>query len=275
MLSGSRKAPWRCERERTGAHGVGPMIETTSDAFLGGALDVLQPRVGYRAGLDAVVLAAAVPDRARRFRVLDVGAGVGVAGLCVARRCPSAEVVLLENAPELVALARENALRNDLAARVGVLAAAVGAPWRTLAAAGLERESFDHVIANPPFHEDERGTRAASPLKAASHAMAAGGIEAWARLMAAAARPRGRVTIIHLPSALPALLAALDGRFGGLSVTPVHARDGETAMRVIVQASKGSRAPMRLLPGLIVHGRGREFTPALDAVLRSGAALSP
>lgn len=250
------------------------MIETTDDAFLGGALDMLQPRAGYRAGLDAVLLAAAVSDRGKRFRVIDLGAGVGVAGLCVARRCPGADVTLLESAPDLVRLARENVTRNGLATRARVIAAEVGARWRSLEAAGLARESFDHVIANPPFHAEGRGTRARSALKAAAHAMPEGSIDTWVKLMAALARPRGRVTVIHLASALGMLLAALEGRFGGLKVTPVHAHEGEPAMRVIVEGTKGSRAPLTLGPGIVIHSQGRAFTPRIEAVLRSGAALA-
>lgn len=249
-------------------------IESTVDAFLGGALEMLQPRKGYRAGLDAVLLAAAVPDRPKSFRVLDLGAGVGVAGLCVARRCPLAEVTLLESAPALSALARANIARNGLATRARVIEGRIGARWQTLSTAGLERESFDNVIANPPFHVEGKGTSARSALKAASNAMAAGSIEAWVRLMAAAARPRGRLTIIHTPEALPALIAALAGRFGAISVTPVHARSGERALRVIVEGIKGRRGPLELRPGLIVHGNDGAFTPELAAVLRDGAALA-
>ena len=128
--------------------------DVTDDAFLGGALSILQLRNGYRAGLDAVMLAAAVPvDQSRPLRVLDVGAGVGTAGLCLARRAPFAEVVLLEKEPQLAALAAENIVRNDLAGRVRVVTGVVGAPAAELRALGLVEESFGHVIANPPFHD--------------------------------------------------------------------------------------------------------------------------
>ena len=112
--------------------------ELTDDAFLGGALHLLQLRSGYRAGLDAVMLAAAVPaDGNCPLRVLDVGAGVGTAGLCLARRAPFAEVVLLEKEPQLAALAAENVRRNDLADRVRVVTAIVGAATSDLRALAL------------------------------------------------------------------------------------------------------------------------------------------
>lgn len=246
----------------------------TDDAFLGGAVRLLQPRNGYRAGIDAVLLAAAVPVAAgQKARVLDVGAGVGAAGLCLASRASDAEVALLEPEPEYAALARENVARNGLGARVRVAEAAVGARETDLKARGIEAETFDHVLANPPFHERGRGTRAPDALKDAAHAMDGDGLDAWCRFMARMARPGGTATLIHKADALGDVLAAMRGRFGALKVVPIHAREGEPAIRVIVQGVKGSRGPLTLLPGVVLHGEGDAFRPEIDQVLRHGAAL--
>ena len=250
-------------------------IDVSDDAFLGGALSILQPRNGYRAGLDAVMLAAAVAvDQSLPLRVLDVGAGVGTAGLCLARRAPFAEVVLLEKEPQLAALAAENAARNDLASRVRVVTGVVGASAAELRALGLVEESFGHVIANPPFHDTEAGTVPPDALKAAAHAMPDAELEAWARFMARMTAPGGAATIIHKADALPRLLAVLDARFGALKVQPLHPRAGAPAHRVLVQGIKGSRGPLQLLPGFVVHAEGNAFTPAAQNILRHGAPLS-
>ena len=251
-----------------------PDDTVSDDAFLGGTLSILQPRNGYRAGLDAVMLAAAVPaDQSRPLRALDVGAGVGTVGLCLARRSPFVEVVLLEREPQLAALAAENIARNNLAARVRVVTGVVGAPAAELRALGLVEESFGHVIANPPYHDRDSGTLPPDALKAGAHAMPDAELDDWARFMARMTAPGGAATIIHKADALARLLMVLDARFGALKVLPLHPRAGAPAHRVLVQGIKGSRGPMQILPGFVLHQDGNAFTPAAQDILRGGTAL--
>ncbi len=253
----------------------------TDDAFLGGALSVLQPAGGYRAGLDAVLLAAACGARAGEGAcVLDAGAGVGVAGLCVARRVADAQVTLVEREPALVEIARQNVARNGLEARVRVVAldveeggAAINRAQTAASMEGVPAGAYTHVIANPPYYAEGHGTRPPGHLKAASHQMADGALDQWCRFLATAAANDGLVTVIHRAEALAELLDGLGRRFGALRVLPLHSRAGEAAHRVIVQGRKGSRAPLSLLQGLVLHGDGHAFVPTIDAVLRHGAAL--
>jgi len=251
-------------------------LPVTDDAFLGGRLGILQPRQGYRAGLDAVMLGASVaaPD-ARPFRLVDLGAGVGTAGLCVAARCPSVEVVLIEREPQLCALARENVLRNGLRERVAVVEGDIAKlSAADLAQAGIDDESFDHVIANPPYHAEGTGTPARHTLKAAAHAMPEAGLDQWCRAAARFAKSNGRLAIIHRPAALPDLLQALDGRFGALVVSPLFSHAGEPAHRVLIEGVKGSRAPFQLAAGFVIHDSDDRFTAGAEGVLRFGLALS-
>lgn len=253
---------------------AGGEVTLTDDAFLGGALHIQQPRSGYRAGLDAVMLAAAVPAQPDgQTRILDLGAGVGTAGLCVARRIPTARVTLLERDAALTRIAAENIARNGLEARVCAVLGEVGASAPVLRELGLDEESFDHVIANPPYHDEGAGTAAPDARKAQAHAMPEAGLEAWARFMARMAAPRGTATIVHKAEALGRLLAVLEGRFGALMVLPLLPRPGAPAHRVIVQGTKGSRAPLSLLAGLVLHGAGDAFTAEAQAILAAGAAL--
>lgn len=248
--------------------------EITDDAFLGGKLNLLQPRSGYRAGVDAVLLAAAIPCAPGQSEsVLDAGGGVGTVGLSVVRRCPEATAVLLERAPKLVELAEENVRRNDLSVRVRVFSGDLTASWSEMAGLGLAIESFDHIAANPPFHVDGKGTPSSDAWKSAAHSMPEGDLDLWGRLMARMAVSGGTATMIHKADALQAVLGALAGRFGAFKVLPVYPREGQAAIRVIVQGIKGSRAPLTLLPGLVLHGEGNGFTPAAQAILRDGAAL--
>ena len=247
----------------------------TDDAFLAGKLKLLQPKTGYRAGVDAVLLAAAIPCAAGAPEsILDAGGGVGTVGLCAVTRCPSATAVILERAPLLVELAEQNVARNALEARVRVFSGDLTASWSDMAGLGLAIESFDHIAANPPFHVDGRGTQSPDAWKSASHSMPESDLDLWGRLMARMAVAGGTATMIHKAESLPAVLSALGGRFGSLKILPIYAREGQPAIRVIVQGTKGSRAPMTLLPGFVLHSEGNSFTAAAQAILKDGAALS-
>lgn len=248
----------------------------TDDAFLGGALRILQPEKGYRAGVDAVILAAAVPygQAGEGLRVLDAGAGVGTAGLCVAARCRAHEIVLVDREPELCELAEENVRRNGLESRVRVVHAdIIGGSVADLAACGVEPDKFDCVIANPPFHTEGAGTAARSSLKAGAHAMPASGLESWCRFLARMSRPGGCALVIHKVEALAEILAGFDRRFGGIKILPIHARSGEPAIRVLVYGIKGSRAPLSVLAGAVLHESGNDFTPGAQRVLRLGGGI--
>lgn len=247
---------------------------STEDAFLGGRLRILQPAAGYRAGLDAVLLAAAAPLRmGETEKVLDVGAGVGVVGLAVARRVPDARVTMIEREIAAADLCRANIERNDLLERARVLAGDLGRPLGEQPALQRLAASFDHVLANPPYHVEGAASLAPVPAKAVANAMPADGLGHWLRFMAAMARPGGTATMIHRADRLSHVLSAFAGRFGALLVFPLFARPGAAAQRILVQGIKGSRAPLQLRPGLILHDAGHGFRPEVDAILRAGQAL--
>lgn len=248
------------------------MDALTEDAFLGGALTILQPKVGYRAGLDAVLLAAALRAGGNE-RVLDAGSGVGVAGLAAARRLPEIEVTLVEQDPHLVDIARRNIARNGMSGRARAIAADITQPLGACPELHPLAERFDHVLANPPYIVEGRGTAAGDAIKAAAHAMPPGDLDRWMRFAASMVRPGGTATLIHRAEALAEVLAALEGRFGDARLLPVHPFAGKPASRILVRATKASRAPMTLLAGIVLHEADRTFRPEIDAVLRGGAAL--
>jgi tRNA1(Val) A37 N6-methylase TrmN6 len=249
-----------------------PASATTTDDFLGGRIGVIQPKNGHRAGSDAVFLAAAVPARAGDH-VLDVGAGVGVAGLCLLARVPSIKVTAVEIDARLCALALKNAARNGFGDTFRAVNADVTAPGRSLRAAGLLNESYDQVIANPPFHAQGRVRAAPDRGRATAHVMDQGGLAAWMRFFAAMAAPKALLTLIHRPDCLGELLRLLEGRFGDVTVFPLFSMTGEPATRIIVQGVKGSRAGLSLLPGLVLHQENGSYTDEAEAVLRGGEAL--
>ena len=247
--------------------------EITDDAFLGTALRVLQPKDGYRAGTDSVLLAASIEaTKDQRLTVLDVGAGVGVAGLCVAARLQSACVTLLELQQDLADLAVRNLTRNGLEGRGRVV---VGDIRVRQSLALIAPDSFDRVISNPPFHDAGKSRPSPVALKAAAHTMPVGGLDEWVRFMARAARPGGSATLVHPAERLNDVLKSFGGRFGDISVLPLHPRSNEPAKRIIVSGTKGSKKPLRILPGIVLHDRGNAFRSEVDRVLRQPLALRP
>ncbi|MBT3070085.1 methyltransferase [Rhodomicrobium sp. Az07] len=236
-------------------------------------MTVRQPRTGFRSGLDAVFLAAACPAREGE-RVLEAGCGAGAASLCLLARVPGVSVTGVDIDAGLVTLARENATGNGLDGRFDVVNADVTDTWTALEAAGLFRETYDHVIANPPFFEHGRTRPSKDARNSRARAMAEGGFEDWARFLAAAARPSASATVIHTADALPQILAAFDRRFGAVSILPLHPRNGAPAIRVIVSGIKGSRAPASILPGVVLHEADGAPTAAATAILRHGQSLA-
>lgn len=247
-------------------------VGTTTDDFLDGRLSIVQPRAGHRVGGDAVFLAAAVPVRPGE-RVLEAGTGVGAAGLCLLTRIPKLNVTAVEIDAELCALAKSNAERNGFKDQFKVIEVDVTSQAKVLDDAGLVREGYDHVIANPPFHIDGDVRAAPDAARAVAHVMGRDGLGEWVRFLTSMAAPKGRLTLIHRAECLGEILDLLQGRFGDVAIFPLFPKAGEPALRVIVQGRKGSRAGSRLLPGLVLHGPDGAHSADSEAVLRGGEAL--
>ena len=241
--------------------------------FSAASSTIAQAVHGSRAGLDAVFLAAACPAKAGE-PVLDAGTGSGIVALAIARRVEGVHVTGVEIDADLCELARNNAVRNGLADRAAFHCGDVSAPLSRLFALGLAPDSFDHAVANPPFLEAaRRGCRGrnAEPRPCVwRRASWKAGSECLAAFVKAARDGRRS---IHRADALARLLGFLQGRFGGLAVYPLFPRDGAPASRILIQGRKGSRAPLRLMRGMVLHGAGNGFTAEAEPILRNGAGL--
>lgn len=232
------------------------------DALLGGRVQLLQPTRGYRAGMDALLLAAAVEAEPGKC-VLEAGCGAGGALVAAAARLPDVRFTGLEREPAMAALARRNLERNGMAARAEIVEADLFA--------GAGAATFDGVFCNPPFDLDGEA-RAPAPGK--RHAfLSEAGVEPWVRALADRLCGGAALTLLQRAARLGEILAALEGRLGGVEVLPVRPRAGEPAKRVLVRARKGSRAPLRLYAGLDLHGLDGDHSPAA-AALWDGAALA-
>jgi tRNA1(Val) A37 N6-methylase TrmN6 len=230
--------------------------DTTEDAFLGGQLRLRQPKSGHRAGHDAMLLAAATLARPGD-RVAEFGAGVGAAGLALARRVGTIGLVLVEIDPRLAALARENAARNAIAADVIVLD--VTAPADAFAAHGLEPDSVDVVLMNPPFNDATRHRASPDRARSIAHMAEPAMLDSWVHAARRILKSGGVLTLIWRADGLGEVFSALDRGFGSLAVLPVHGEATKPAIRVLVRAVKGGKAPTRIEPALMLND---QLTPA-------------
>ncbi len=248
----------------------------TLDAFHRGNFWLVQPKgAGHRAGLDAMILAAAVPSDFSG-KLADFGAGAGAAGLAVASRCPGAIVTLVEQSPEMAqfaSLTLAHPGNAHLRSRLSLLVADVTLTGRNRETAGLAGNSFDFVIMNPPFNA--AGDRATpDELKRQAHVMEDGLFDGWIRSAAAVVRSRGGLAVIARPVSLGPILAALAGRFGSAEIVPVHARADTPAIRIVVRARRASRGTLKLRPPLVLHDTaGDGFSARADAINNGKASL--
>jgi tRNA1Val (adenine37-N6)-methyltransferase len=236
----------------------------TRDGFLGGAITILQPAKGYRAGMDAVLLAASLSAKDGE-RLAEAGCGAGAALLCAAHRLPACRFTGFERAPGTAALASESISANSFTARVDVRTADVASRPSDL------ENAFDQSFANPPFF-DPGDVRPPAEGREAAY-LADTPLKAWILFLHHVTRPGGRITLIHRAAALADLLELLNPRAGEIEVLPVRPAPGKPAGRVLIRARKGlRRGPLTLYDGLALHDAlGGPAAARAETCFRGGA----
>lgn len=249
------------------------MQEPEEITVLNKTIRLLQPVDGFRTSLDSVMLAAACPAQGGDH-ILDLGCGVGGAGLCVLRRVPGTKLTGIDIQADHIDLALRNAALNSMNSRTAFH------PQNILDYVKLIKQentppAFDHVILNPPYLEDGTHTPSPRPAKAAAHAhQKEVSLQDWLDAGFYALKSGGSLTIIHRADQSDKIIQGLGKRFGALEIIPLWPRTGQEAKRVIIRARKDRKSPARLHPGLVLHLENGDYTPEADAILRGGAAIS-
>ncbi len=251
------------ERERAS----GPI----PDYILGGRLLLCQPKEGFRAGIEPIILAAAVPSSASG-QVLELGCGVGTATLCYASRVADSSVTAVEKQSELARLASDNVAKNHFTGRIRIINEDIILLHKTLTPC-----SFYHVMANPPFVEEERADPKMHPMRWGSHVEGSAKLADWVSVARKLLKPKGTFNVIYDAGRIDDLIALLKVGFGGITIFPLWPsvqEKGQDAKRVLVQARKGVKSPARIARGLVLHDINGSFTVAAANILERGSALA-
>ncbi|MEB3701847.1 Class I SAM-dependent methyltransferase [Candidatus Bealeia paramacronuclearis] len=241
-------------------------LSITQDLFLGGKIQVLQPVQGYRAAIDPVLLAAATCFKGKGH-VLDVGAGVGVASLCLVSRKTECLVCGIELQQDLVRLAEKNITINGYEGRVNIISGDLLDP-----PSALKDKQFDAVMTNPPYYEADK-TRASPDVQKAMAHVESVDLKKWLAFCIQSLKPKGILTLIHRAERMDEILSYLYPKMGDLSVFPLWPSAGKSARRIIIRGRKGVKSGLTFCQGLILHDAQGQFTPEAQDILRSGRPL--
>lgn len=240
----------------------------TEDRLLGGRITLRQPEDGFRAGIDPVFLAAACAAK-EGDKVLDVGSGTGAAALCLKARIPGVSLVCLDISQQALEMAKESAELSGLTQDVTFLV-------RDVLAGKLKHpgQPFDAILTNPPFHDPGSSRAKPGTARAQATVLADSDHEKWFATCMAALKSRGSIYTVFRADRIDLLLGILSPLAGDIRLLPLWPKAGLPAKRVLVRATKGAKAPMTLLPGIILHGPDGSYTAAADAILRQAEAIA-
>lgn len=245
----------------------------TDDQFLQARVKLRQFAKGHRAGSDAVLLAATIPPEFDGL-VVDAGASSGAVGLMAAWRAQKCRIQLVEINADDRELARYNIESNAMQARVSVLEGDLLSPHAEREAHGLCAGDADLVLSNPPYLDEGHARTSPDTDRARAHVMPQGGLEKWILACLQMLTPNGVLTMIHRADQLDDIMYLMQGRFGDLAIIPVYPREDGAATRVLISGKRNSRAPLRILPSLVIHRTEGGFTPRAAAIHYGDTGLS-
>ncbi len=240
------------------------MTETTCDGLLNRRLMLEQPKRGYRIAVDTVLLAAGVPAEAGQT-ILDLGCGVGGAMLCVACRVPDTHVTGVEIQQELAELCQRNIQRNGFGDRAEILRADI--------VRFESRSAFDHVMMNPPYHDEARHDVSEHAGKRLANSGKESDVSLWISKAVEVLNSEGAMTIIHRADVLDRIVTEAQRYFGRIEILPILPKIDAPPKRVIVRARRGKTEPPRIFQALILHNQDGHYTEQAERILRHAETL--
>ena len=244
------------------------VLKTTTDDFLGGLVKIKQPEKGYRAGIDAVLLASAINAKPGQI-ILDLGCGVGTAGICALNRTPEAQLIGIDIQDDLINLAQENAKENKIEHSVDYILGDIRDKenWK--------ENYFDHVMINPPYMSVESHFPSPNDIKATANGELEKSPELadWIKSAYINLKHGGYLTMIYRSDRMDEAISVIRERFGSIVILPLWPMQNVEAKRVIISARKNKNAPMRILPGLVLHNKDGSYTKKITSILKNGDSI--
>ncbi len=225
-----------------------------------------QPKEGFRASIDSVLLAAAC-RASGNDTILDMGCGVGAVTLCLLHRLKNVHVTGIERQEVYKNLAEENASLNGFGERAHFIQACV-----TDFNVDTKDHRFDHIVSNPPYFGN--GSHLISPNVLKAEAMAGEDIpEIWIKKAFDLLKPKGELVLINPADCLVRIINALGKKFGAVEIIPLWPKQGRNAKRIIVRAIKNRKSAPVIHHGLILHKEDGDYTNEANAILRDGKSI--
>ncbi|MCL2468939.1 MAG: methyltransferase [Alphaproteobacteria bacterium] len=243
-------------------------METTIDKLLDGRFALEQPKKGYRMAVDTLLLAASVPATEGQ-RALDLGCGVGGVMLALRTRVSGLRIDGVEIQPALAQLCASNIARNNFQGQLCVKEGDLKHPDL------IEEGVFDHVVMNPPYHDDKTHLRSPDPSKALACSEGdEADLGAWIACAARALKDGGMMSLIHRYDRLDDIMVNAGAFFSTLVVKPIISKEGQTPKRVIVRGVKGKGSPSRIdAPPFILYSEQGRYSQEGESILRGAKVL--
>jgi tRNA1(Val) A37 N6-methylase TrmN6 len=242
---------------------AGLTMDTTLDGLLNKRVVLEQPAEGFRVAVDTVLLAAAAPAQNGQ-RVLDMGCGVGGVIFCLIARMPGLRITGIDIQEELLAICRKNIEHNKCADRVDAVLAD---------ATSFVESDFDHVVMNPPFHEEARHAVSDNKIKRTANAEKTGELPLWLASAAKALKPSGILTLIHRADRQDEILLEATKYFGTVDILPIISKMGAAPKRVIMRMHKGGPVKVNSCKSFVLYGDNGRYNEGAEAVIRHCKAI--
>lgn len=246
------------------------MTAYTDDDFLDGKVKIRQPEKGYRAGADAVLLAAALP--LMNGRILEVGAGVATPSLCYLYRTTQAgytpQIVAIEMFDDIEAIAKFNIAQNQFENQLSMVNVNIFDSAAKHEAMGLLSDCFDHIFSNPPFFDPKSNKTSTNDYKALAHSIEQDDLEKWLIFMVRLLKNKACLTLIYPMEQLYKVMKILENRVGDITIRPIFSKPNGPATRFMLQGKKGSKAPLKMLEPLVLRDKDGNITPLADDIFR-------
>tara|TARA_B100000686_G_scaffold93040_1_gene99429 strand:+ start:1701 stop:2435 length:735 start_codon:yes stop_codon:yes gene_type:complete len=237
------------------------MIDVTKNKILNGNITLYQPKKGFRIGIDSILLSSSVNNYKN---CLDLGSGVGVIMLSLAKRFPKSRILGVDKNRELIKISKENVILNNLE---GLNIKFFCTDIKKGKFLPELNNSFDRVVMNPPYFYQNKVVSSIDKYK--SQAKYEKNIFSWFNSAYSKLKPKGHINFIFRSEFLNIALECLSNKWGDIRIFPLWPKTGKVSKLTIIQARKNSKSGVQLMSGLVLHNNDGTYTEACKKILNN------